>query len=380
MLDLLRAAKRYKEEILGTIQTFAECESPTDSPAHVNRFVELLVESARGLATPKLVKSAQFGKQLRLDFKLAGPGRKQGRILALGHSDTVWPLGTLGTMPVRRRSGRLYGPGVLDMKAGLALFLAAARILQDSEVELRRAVSLLVVSDEETGSKESRALTEAEAQRSTCVLVLEPGAGQPGKFKKARKGIAAYRLTVQGRAAHAGVDFANGASAVVELAKQIDRIAGLTNLARGTTVNPGMIAGGTRTNVVAAEAYVDIDVRIARARDGEKIERKLRQLRPFDKRCTLHVEGGLNRPPMERKKAIAALFAAAQSIGNEMGVTIEESSTGGGSDGNFTAALGIPTLDGLGGVGEGAHAANESILMDRVPDRTALLAGLLSRL
>ncbi len=379
MHPLLRYAKAKKEDIIQAIGQMVECESPSDSPVNVNRYVDLLVEHSKDIATAKLIKSERFGKHLRLEFNVPGTGRV-GRILGIGHSDTVWPLGTLQSMPYRRRKGRLWGPGVLDMKSGIAFFVYAARALRDLDVPVRRSIALLVVSDEEVGSKDSRSLTELEAKRSSCVLVLEPGSTLAGALKTARKGIGGYRLTVQGIASHAGVDFGSGASAIVEIARQIDRIARFTDLHRGTTVNPGVIAGGTRTNVTAAEAWVDIDVRVARMRDAAILDRKMRSLRPFDKRCKLAVQGGLNRPPMERSKAVAGLFSRAKQIGAEMGIDLEESSTGGGSDGNFTAALGIPTLDGVGGVGEGAHAINESILIERIADRTALLAGLLAGL
>ena len=379
MQPFLRYAKAKKEEIIEAIGQMVECESPSDSPADVNRYVDLLAEHSKDIATAKIIKSHTYGKHLRLEFKVPGKG-KNGRILGVGHSDTVWPLGTLRSMPYRRRKGRLWGPGVLDMKAGIAFFIYAARALRDLDIPARRNIDLLIVSDEEIGSKESRPLTEAEAKRSNCVLVLEPGSAPIGALKTARKGIAGYRLVVHGKAAHAGVDFSSGASAIVEIARQIGRIAGFTDLERGTTVNPGVISGGTRTNVTAAEAHVDIDVRVTRLRDAVAIDRKMRSLRPFDKRCRLVVEGGLNRPPMERTKGVASLFARAKEIGESMGMELEESSTGGGSDGNFTAALGIPTLDGLGAVGNGAHAIDESILIDRIPDRTALLAGLLAGL
>ena len=231
-------------------------------------------------------------------------------------------------------------------------------------------------ADEEVGSDSSRPITEKEARRSAAVLVLEPGQGMSGMLKTARKGVGDYKVTVKGKAAHAGVDFANGASAILELARQIEKISSFTQSERGITVNPGVISGGTRTNVIAAQAQVEVDIRIARMKDGAGLDKKFRSLKPVDKRCTVTVTGGLNRPPMERTAGIAALFQKAKSLGRELGVELEESSTGGGSDGNFTAALGIPTLDGLGGVGEGAHAPNESILINRIADRTALLAKL----
>jgi glutamate carboxypeptidase len=197
-----------------------------------------------------------------------------------------------------------------------------------------------------------------------------------GKLKTARKGVGVYRVAVRGKASHAGVDFEAGASAVIELARQIERIAGFTDLKSGVTVNPGVIAGGTRSNVVAAEASVEVDIRIARLKDAAGLDRKFHALRPFDKRCSIEVTGGLNRPPMERSRGVRELFRRARTLGREIGVEVEESATGGGSDGNFTAALGIPTLDGLGAVGEGAHAAHESILTDRIADRIGLLARL----
>jgi glutamate carboxypeptidase len=283
-------------------------------------------------------------------------------------------------MPFREAEGRLWGPGVLDMKAGLAFFIYAMRALLERDVPVEHKVMLQVNADEETGSKTSRALTEKNARLSRAVLVLEPGTGLTGKLKTARKGIGDYRIRVRGVASHAGVDFEKGASAVVELARQIERIAGFTDPARGITVNPGTITGGTRSNVIAEQAEAHVDIRVPRLRDAGPLDKKFRSLKPFDKRCSIELTGGLNRPPMERGQGVQALFALAREAGREIGVGIEESATGGGSDGNFTAALGVPTLDGLGAVGEGAHAAHESILTDRIADRVALLAKLTARI
>jgi glutamate carboxypeptidase len=319
------------------------------------------------------------GKHIRCEFRLPG-SQKQGQILALGHSDTVWPLGTLKTMPFRRSRGRLWGPGVLDMKAGLVFFAFAMRILRELDVPVRRRVVLQVNSDEEVGSPTSRVLTEGIARKSAAVLVLEPGTGLDGKLKTARKGVGDYQITVRGRAAHAGLDFEKGANAVVELARQIERIAGFTRLNEGITVSPGVIQGGTRSNVVPAECRVEVDVRAPNAASQRYLERQFASLKPFDKRCTVEVAGGLNRPPMERSAGVRRLFRTAATLGMDLGVALEESSSGGGSDGNFTAALGIPTLDGLGAVGEGAHAPHESILINRIADRTALLAKLVAAL
>lgn len=266
------------------------------------------------------------------------------------------------------------------MKSGIAFFLFAARALRELEIPVPSKVLLQLNSDEEVGSASSRALTEKNARRSKAVLVLEPGTGLDGRLKTARKGVGDYTVVVRGKASHSGIDFEGGASAIVELARQIDQMVSFTRIDRGMTVNPGVITGGTRANVVAAEARVEVDVRVLRLRDAPALERKFRALRPFDRRCSIEITGGLNRPPMERSKGIAQLFRLAQKLAGDLGVSLQESLTGGGSDGNFTAALGVPTLDGLGGVGEGAHAANESILTNRIADRTALIAKLLAAL
>ncbi|MGI9075572.1 MAG: M20 family metallopeptidase [Bryobacteraceae bacterium] len=379
MHAFIRYAAEKQAEIVKLIKEMAECESPSDSPADVNRFVDLVMEKTKDIAGARTIPSKRYGKHLRLEFNL--PGRKKkGQVLGLGHSDTVWPLGTLNTMPVRKYNGRLWGPGVLDMKAGLAFFIYAVRALRELDVAVARMVVLLIASDEEVGSGTSRSVTEAEAKQSDFVLVVEPGTGLTGKLKTARKGVGDYTVSIEGRASHAGVDFSDGASAILEAARQIERITGFTDLKRGITVNPGVISGGIRTNVVAAQARVGVDVRVVRLKDAVALDRKFRALRPVDKRCGIRVEGGLNRPPMEHTRAIAKLFARAKKMGAELGIDVEESSTGGGSDGNFTAALGVPTLDGLGGVGEGAHAVNESILIDRIADRVALLAMLVAEL
>jgi len=376
----LAFAEAKQPAIVALIRELARCESPSDQPQAVNHFVNLLASRLDGAVNVKTLPGGRFGHHLRCEFKPSRAKAEPGKILVLAHSDTVWPLGTLNQMPLREEKGRLWGPGVLDMKSGIAFFLYALHTLRMLEIPARRDILFQVNSDEEAGSETSRQFTEEAARHSAVVLLLEPGTGLKGKLKTARKGVGDYTVTVKGKASHAGVDFKAGASAVIELARQIPKIAAFTNVKQGITVNPGVIAGGTRTNVVAAEAHVDVDIRIAKAKDAATLDKKFRSLRPFDKRCSIQVEGGLNRPPMERSPQIANLFQTARACAKELGVTLQESATGGGSDGNFTAALGVPTLDGLGGVGEGAHAANESILLDRIADRTALLTMLLSRL
>jgi glutamate carboxypeptidase len=377
MDSFLRYARQKQKDMIALIREFVECESPSDHPPSVNRFVDLMAARVSDIARVRTYPGGIFGKHLRCEFKL--PGRKRdGGILALGHSDTVWTLGTLRGMPFREGRGRLWGPGVLDMKAGMVFFIFAMRALRDLDVPIGRKVVMQVNSDEEVGSESSRALSEEAARQSAAVLVLEPGTGLEGKLKTARKGVGDYLVTIRGHASHAGVDFANGANAIVEMSRQIEKIAGFTRLDRGITVSPGVVDGGTRSNVVAAECRAEIDIRAPRDRDRRYLERKFGSLKPFDKRCTIEVSGGLNRPPMERSAGVRKLFRIARGLASELGVTLEESSTGGGSDGNFTAALGIPTLDGLGAVGEGAHAVNESILVNRIADRTALLAKLVA--
>ena len=379
MDPVLAYTRSKQQEIIEFLRELVECESPSDDPAAIARFTELFESRVSDIARIRRIKAKNYGPHLQCEFKLPGRG-KDGQLLVLGHSDTVYPMGTLARMPFRLADGRVWGPGVLDMKGGVVFFVYAMRALIDLGIPVRRKILLQLNSDEEVGSESSRPLTEQEAKRSAAVLVLEPGTGLEGKAKTARKGIGDYTLTVRGRASHAGVDFHAGASAIVEIARQIEKIAGFVGLRKGMTVNPGVITGGTRTNVVAAEAGTEIDFRVERLKDAALLERRMRLLKPFDKRCALEVTGGLNRPPMERTPGVVALFKTAQRLAKDLGVKLDESSTGGGSDGNFTAALGIPTLDGMGTVGEGAHAPHESILIDRIADRTALLAKLAAAL
>ena len=370
-------ARQKQKEIIAFTRELVECESPSDNPAAVAELIAKIARGTRDIAKVNVSRGTTYGPNARFTFTL--PGRKkEGQILALGHSDTVWPMGTLAKMPFRQSRGRLWGPGVLDMKAGLVFFIFAMRALRDLNVEMRRNVVLQINADEEVGSDSSRAWTEEAAKKSVAVLVLEPGTGITGKLKTARKGVGDYTVTVRGVASHAGVDFSNGANAIVEMSRQLQQIAGFTKLDRGVTVSPGVVQGGTRSNVVAAQCRAHIDIRAPRDRDRVYLERAFGSLKPFDRRCTIEVTGGLNRPPMERSAGVRKLFNLAKELAADLGVDLEESATGGGSDGNFTAALGVPTLDGLGAVGEGAHAVNESILIGRIADRTALLAKLVA--
>jgi glutamate carboxypeptidase len=321
--------------------------------------------------------AACCGPILQCVFRLPGCDPKARQILALGHSDTVYPIGTLQRMPFRERDGKLWGPGVFDMKAGIAFFIFAIRTLLDLGRPVRRPVLLQLNPDEEVGSDCSRALTEDEARKSEAVLVLEPGQDADGKLKTARKGVGDYTVSVRGRASHAGVDFSAGANAILELARQIEQISRFTDLDRGVTVNTGVISGGSRSNVVADFAQAEVDIRIPRLKDARELDERFRSLTPFDSRCSISITGGLNRPPMERTEAIGQLFEKARLLAADLGADLKEASTGGGSDGNFTAAVGTPTLDGIGAVGAGAHSPEEHIRIDRIADRTALIAKLL---
>ncbi len=373
----LAQAQTRQREMLTLLQALVEIESPSDHKAGVDRASQLVASWMRALGGRiRWHRQKNFGDLLELRF--AGQkNRGLHPILLLGHLDTVWPLGTLAKMPFRRKAGKVFGPGVYDMKAGVVMAVTALRLLREAGVPTPPVIVLLN-SDEEVGSPGSRAITETLARECSAVFVLEPSQGPQGAYKTARKGVGEYRLQVEGVAAHSGVDFKLGHSAIVELAGLIERVAGFTDLKTGLTVNPGVIAGGTRVNVIAAEASVDVDVRIARKQDAARVERLFRNLRVRDKGCRLQVTGGLNRPPMERTPCTVKLFHQAQALAAEMGFSLAEASTGGGSDGNFTAALGIPTLDGMGAVGEGAHAEHESVRIEHLPYRTALLAAMLA--
>jgi glutamate carboxypeptidase len=373
-----------RDAIVATIRDLVEIESPSDNKAAVDRVAEVVAEKFSRLGGEiRFHRAKNFGAHLQVNFG----GSSAKPVLLLGHYDTVYPMGTLATMPCGIAGNKLTGPGVLDMKSGIALMLHAIAALQDwhgraetQPGELLRPVNVLLVSDEEIGSSSSRTITEALAKRAAAVLVLEPSFGRQGAVKTARKGVGDYRVRVSGKASHAGLDFQKGVNAILELARQIEKISAFTDLKKGLTVNVGIVAGGSRTNVVPAEASAEVDIRIARLKDAAGIDKRMRSLRPFNRKCKIDITGGINRPPMERTAGVAALYAQAKSIARELGWKLGEAAVGGGSDGNFTAGLGVPTLDGLGGVGDGAHAPHEHILISELPRRAALLAGLIERI
>ncbi len=377
MAELLHLAKSAEPQTLLRLEALVRAESPSHDKRAVDRVSTLVASWAEALdGRTRRFRHRQYGDSLLLSF---GPRRaKQAPILLLGHLDTVWPVGTLAQMPYRVTRERVNGPGVLDMKGGVAMALAALELLRN-QGQLKLPIALLLHGDEELGSPASRTVTESVAKECRAVFVLEPGQGLQGAYKTARKGVGHYRLGVEGVASHSGVDFESGHSATLELARQLQRIAAMTDLTRGLTVNPGVIGGGTLANVVAAQAWAEIDVRVAQKRDVARIERQLQGLRAVDKACRLTLSGGLNRPPMERSRSTVTLFQQAQALAAQLQIVLEEASTGGGSDGNFTAALGVATLDGMGAVGEGAHAEHEYLIRAHLAPRTALLAAMLQQ-
>ena len=372
--EILQYLQEHNERYMLELASWASVESCTDDRTGLQTFAGLVAHRQR---------------ELGLDVEELGPGgaRLWGRwnlgegqpILLIGHADTVYPRGTVAAQPVEERDGRLYGPGVFDMKGGLLAMCAAIEALQALGRFPRRPVFLLVTDDEEIGSPTSRQYIEQLAREAVAVLVLEPATPE-GALKTARKGVAMFELEITGRAAHAGVAPQEGRSALVELAHQILWLQSLNDPATGTTINVGLAEGGSASNVVPATAKAQIDVRVRTAVEAERITRLLAERVPVTADVTLDYSGGLRNPPMERTPAIAALFSKAQACAREMGFEIEEAASGGGSDGSFTAALGSPTLDGLGPVGDGAHASHEHIVIEEFPRRAALLARLIETL
>ena len=374
--NLLSGCTSQQPWLLETIGALVRIESPSDDKAAVDRCgAELAARLAAGGARVERLAQSTRGDHLRATIGDSGP-----QVMLLGHFDTVWPIGAIERMPLRQDQGRLYGPGVFDMKAGIAVAMLAVRALREiaSTTAMPRVV-MLWTTDEEVGSGTSRAIIEDEARRSQAVLVLEPSL-PGGAAKTSRKGCGDFELTVHGVAAHAGIDPGKGANAIHELALQIGAIHRLQDLERGISVNVGLVSGGSRTNVVPERARASIDVRARSMKDAAQVEESLRGLRAQTPGTRLELEGGFSRPPLERNEHVRRLFQTARNVARELGVDLNEGGTGGGSDGNFTAALGVPTLDGLGPRGDGAHAMHEHVEVDDLPWRAAFLARFLTTL
>lgn len=374
MIPLLAFCEREIDWVVATTEALVRLESPTQDKAAANRCANEVADrlAAIGGRVQRLPR-AEAGDHLLAEF---GCGTRQ--VLLLGHYDTVWDVGALANRPLRHEDGRLYGPGVYDMKAGLAIGMLALRAIAMCGSAWPGRITFLVTSDEETGSATSRSVIGDEALRSEAVLVLEPSL-PGGALKTSRKGCGEFVLRVEGVAAHAGIEPEKGASAVHELARQVIAIEGLQDVAMGTTFNVGVMFGGTRTNVVADRAEAAVDVRVATLAEAARVTGAMSGLRASDARTRLSVTGGVDRPPMERTPAVVGLFRQAQAVAAELGRELGEGRTGGGSDGNLTAAIGVPTLDGLGAVGDGAHAVDEHVSVADLPWRAALVAGLLRR-
>jgi glutamate carboxypeptidase len=362
-------------DMLLTLEAFVCAESPSTEKAAADVCAQVIAREwrKRGVRV-ELIEQKHRGAHLRITYGSSGTAR--GQLMVLGHYDTVYASGMLAKMPFRVAAGRVHGPGVFDMKAGIVQALFALDALESGGAALKKRIVFLWTSDEEIGSESSRKLIESEAKRGDAVFVLEPALGAKGLLKTARKGVGEAEIIVRGRASHAGLAPEKGVNAIHELALQIARIIEWNDLPRGISINAGRIEGGTRANVIPDHARVILDLRALRSNDMQKIEKKLHALRPILPGAKVEVRGGFNRAPLERKVS-AELFRRASALAKQMGFTIGEGTAGGGSDGNLTAALGIPTLDGLGAVGDGAHSLGEYIVARSMPQRAALLAALL---
>ena len=374
---LLKALKPRTAQMLATLRRLVLAESPSLEKAPADRCCRLLAQEWRHRgARVEILPQRHRGDHLRITWWKAA-GKPAGQLLVLGHYDTVYASGTLKFMPFRVRADKAYGPGIFDMKAGLVQALFALQMLKQLNVPLAKRVVLLWTSDEEIGSDTSRKLIEQEAWRSDTVFVLEPAFGPKGFLKTSRKGVGEAQLIVRGRAAHAGLAPQEGVNAIHELARQIARLERWNDPRRGISLNADIVEGGTRTNVIAEHASTALDLRAMTLGDMRRIEKQLHALRPILPGAKIEIRGGFNRPPMERKMS-AELFARAKALGRQMGLSLGECSAGGGSDGNFTATLGIPTLDGLGAVGDGAHSEREHIVISSLAPRAALLAAFIA--
>jgi len=373
--------QRRQKEILALTRSLVETESPSGDEAGSNKVVSLLAASARNIAaitSIDRIASENYGYHLRIRAFGTAAQRVQPLVI-IGHTDTVHPRGSLEARPWRVEGNRIYGPGIFDMKANCALALEALRACEGIGAKPQRPVTILLTCDEENGSPAGRGLVEAESRRAHAVLVLEPPASG-GRVKTARKGTGMFTITVHGRAAHAGLDPEKGVSAVLELARQTVRLHAMNDVESGTTVTVGLVQGGTRSNVVPAESRGEIDLRFSSAEAGRWLEHEILNLKPFDERAQIVVTGEVNRPPLERTEKVQSLYGRAREIAAMLDFDLGEASVGGASDGNFVGALGVPVLDGLGIEGDGAHAAHEHIIVDNIPVRGALLAGLIASL
>lgn len=376
-LELLQYYRSQLKESVDLLAALVSLESHSHDKPGIDRLAEFLAGEfqTRG-AVVEVLREPVRGNVLKAIWR----GKKGAPpVMMLGHLDTVWPRGSVADSPLRIQDGKAYGPGVFDMKSGILLCLLLCQVFKAKKIEPVRDVVFLFTSDEEIGSRAGLPYLEAAARNCRAVLCLEPSL-PGGKVKTFRKGVGEFQIRVRGVPAHAGVDHQKGANAILELSRLVVKLHGFTDYDRGITVNVGKIRGGTASNVVAAEAEADVDFRVPTVADGHWLGEQIRGLKPCDPRCVLDIEGGMNRPPLERTPAVVALYEKARSLGVSLGMDLGEGSTGGGSDGSFTAAMGIPTLDGLGVEGDGAHALHEHIVIDDIPRRAALLYKLIQEI
>jgi glutamate carboxypeptidase len=374
--QILTALQARQAEVEAFIQSLVEVESPSGDVEGSRAVVDLLVHAAGKLGCVDAIERVDvpdFGQHLVIKAF-----QKPNQIVMVGHTDTVHSRGSLNERPWRREGGKIYGPGIFDMKANCALAIEVLRTLDELHMTPAYGVTLVLTCDEEVGSLNGWPLIEkvAKAQPARCALVMEPPASG-GRVKTSRKGTGIFAIKVEGRAAHAGLEPEKGASAILELARQTEQLHAINLLGSGITLNVGVVRGGTRSNVVAAEAQGEIDVRFSTEAESLEIERILSSLKPIDERTKVFVSGGINRPPMERTPAVVELFEKARAIAAELDFDLGEAQVGGASDGNFLAAMGIPVLDGLGISGDGAHAVHEHIEANDIARRGALIGSLI---
>jgi glutamate carboxypeptidase len=376
MSDVILRCRRQLPEALQFLEQMVSMESPSFDKPLIDAFSQFVGSRFRAIGGEvEFVHADKFGDHLIARFN----GQSSERLLLLGHTDTVWPAGEIAKRPFKIAAGKAFGPGVFDMKAGILLMWMAIDALRHIQGGLPKSVTVVLASDEEVGSNSSRTVTEAEANGCRAVLVLEPSL-PGGALKTARKGVGRFTIKAIGKAAHAGIDPENGINAIEEISRQIIKVQAMTDRIRGTSVTVGVVQGGTRSNVVPAEAAAEIDIRVTSMEEAERVMRAIKNLTPELPNARLEIRGSINRPPMERTADTVRLFRLAEKIAGTLGITLTEGSTGGASDGNFTSALGIPTLDGLGAVGGGAHAVDEWVDIESLPERAALIAGLIEQL
>ena len=378
MSTLISYFQTIEPQMIEWLKNLINIDSPSNDKVALDTLARNLGEQlSNDGGAVEIIPNKVGGNHLIARF--AGHSDDLKPILILGHLDTVWDKGESGRRPARLENGKLFGPGAFDMRGGITLILAMVHYLSKNKSQIKRPFTILFDSDEEVGTPTARTLIESEAKKSAVTLVLEPCI-PGGALKTARKGVGTFKITASGLAAHAGIDYHNGVSAIQEVSHQILQLYDLNDFDKGTTVNPGVIRGGSRSNVVADQAEIEVDIRVKTISEGKRLVQKINALQTKLKGTVIKIEGSLNRPPLERTTQVIQLFQRARKLATELGIELREGSTGGGSDGCFTADMGIPTLDGLGPDGSGAHALDEHVVVESLVPRAALLTHLVLNL